>query len=83
MTAVTTADLSATELLAGYRSGEISPVQATRDALDRIEEEGQAQIDLGGRPVTIGRDFVRDVKAQELAPIIGSLKKALLVLMAS
>ncbi|RZT84080.1 aspartyl-tRNA(Asn)/glutamyl-tRNA(Gln) amidotransferase subunit A [Pseudonocardia sediminis] len=33
----TTADLSATELLAGYRSGEISPVQATRDALDRIE----------------------------------------------
>lgn len=37
MTAVTTADLSATELLAGYRSGEISPVQATRDALERIE----------------------------------------------
>jgi len=37
VTAVTTADLSATELLAGYRSGEISPVQATRDALDRIE----------------------------------------------
>ena len=32
-----TADLSATELLEGYRSGEISPVQATRDALDRIE----------------------------------------------
>ncbi|MFP5068553.1 amidase [Pseudonocardia nantongensis] len=34
---MTTADLSATELLAGYRTGEISPVQATRDALDRIE----------------------------------------------
>ncbi|MBV6638152.1 MAG: OsmC family protein [Mameliella sp.] len=50
------------------------------DALDRIEEEGQAQVDLGGRPVTIGRDFVRDVKAQELEPVIGSLKKALLVL---
>ncbi|WP_051580412.1 amidase [Pseudonocardia acaciae] len=31
------ADLSATELLAGYRSGELSPVRATRDALDRAE----------------------------------------------
>lgn len=37
-----TADLSATELLAGYRSGEISPVQATRDALDRIEQHDGA-----------------------------------------
>ncbi|TCK26504.1 amidase [Pseudonocardia endophytica] len=37
-----TADLSATELLAGYRSGEISPVQATRDALDRIERHDGA-----------------------------------------
>jgi aspartyl-tRNA(Asn)/glutamyl-tRNA(Gln) amidotransferase subunit A len=35
---VSTADLSATELLAGYEKGEISPVQATQDALDRIEE---------------------------------------------
>ena len=38
----TTADLSATELLAGYRTGEISPVQATRDALDRIEHHDRA-----------------------------------------
>ncbi|GAA4559906.1 amidase [Pseudonocardia xishanensis] len=35
---MSTADLSATELLAGYEKGEISPVDATRDALDRIEE---------------------------------------------
>jgi aspartyl-tRNA(Asn)/glutamyl-tRNA(Gln) amidotransferase subunit A len=33
-----TADLSATELLAAYRTGELSPVQATRDALARIEQ---------------------------------------------
>ncbi|HEY2207311.1 MAG TPA: amidase [Pseudonocardia sp.] len=31
-----TADLSATELLAAYRSGELSPVRATQDALERI-----------------------------------------------
>jgi aspartyl-tRNA(Asn)/glutamyl-tRNA(Gln) amidotransferase subunit A len=35
---MSTADLSATELLAGYEKGEISPVQATQDALDRISE---------------------------------------------
>jgi aspartyl-tRNA(Asn)/glutamyl-tRNA(Gln) amidotransferase subunit A len=33
-----TADLSATELLAAYRDGTLSPVQATRDALDRVEQ---------------------------------------------
>ncbi len=32
-----TADLTATELLAAYGSGDLSPVQATRDALDRID----------------------------------------------
>jgi aspartyl-tRNA(Asn)/glutamyl-tRNA(Gln) amidotransferase subunit A len=32
-----TADLSATELLAAFRRGELSPVQATDDALARIE----------------------------------------------
>ena len=35
------ADLSMTELLAGYRSGELSPVQATQDALDRAERLNQ------------------------------------------
>ncbi|HVL85864.1 MAG TPA: amidase [Pseudonocardia sp.] len=32
-----TADLSVLDLLAAYRAGDLSPVQATRDALDRIE----------------------------------------------
>lgn len=34
---MTTADLTATELLAAYRTGELSPVEATRDAFERIE----------------------------------------------
>ncbi|GEL18590.1 amidase [Pseudonocardia asaccharolytica] len=33
-----TADLPATALLAAYRTGELSPVEATRDALERIEK---------------------------------------------
>ena len=50
------------------------------DALDKIEAEGQAEVTLGGRPFTIGRDFVRDIKAENLAPAIANLKRALLVL---
>ncbi|SPH17597.1 hypothetical protein DEA8626_01120 [Defluviimonas aquaemixtae] len=50
------------------------------DALDRIEEEGEAEVDLGGRPIRIGRDFVREVAAEELSGPIASLKRALLIL---
>ncbi len=50
------------------------------DALETIEAEGVADVNLGGRPFRIGRDFVHDVAAEELAPAIGKLKRALLVL---
>jgi len=50
------------------------------DALETIDADGEAQVDLGGRPFTIGKAFVEDVKATELAPVIGKLKRALLVL---
>lgn len=50
------------------------------DALENIEADGKAEVDLGGRPFTIGKAFVEDVKAQALAPAIKSLKAALLVM---
>jgi len=50
------------------------------DALDRIEEDGAAEVTLAGRSFTIGRDFVRDVRAEELGPAIGRMKRALLIL---
>jgi uncharacterized OsmC-like protein/pimeloyl-ACP methyl ester carboxylesterase len=50
------------------------------DALARIDADGAAPVDLGGRPVTIGRDFVQDVRSTELRPAIAGLKKALLVM---
>lgn len=49
-------------------------------ALDDIEEHGKAEVQLGGRPFTIRKEFVDDVSAQKLAPAIGSLGKALLVM---
>ncbi|MGH8348771.1 MAG: amidase family protein, partial [Pseudomonas sp.] len=34
----TPADLTATKLMAAYRGGELSPVEATQDVLDRIDQ---------------------------------------------
>ena len=49
-------------------------------ALERIASDGKAEVDLAGRPFTIGKGFVEDVSATELAPAIGKLGRALLVL---
>ncbi|MEM1427973.1 MAG: alpha/beta fold hydrolase [Pseudomonadota bacterium] len=49
-------------------------------ALDEIEAQGKAEVTLGGRPFTIGRDFVHDTAQAELGKAIGSMKRALLVL---
>ncbi|WP_299928155.1 bifunctional alpha/beta hydrolase/OsmC family protein [uncultured Pelagimonas sp.] len=50
------------------------------DALDEIAAKGKAEVMLGGRPVTLGHDFVKDVEAETLGPIISNMKRALLVL---
>jgi putative redox protein len=49
-------------------------------ALDRIARDGAAEVDLGGRPVRIGRAFVEDVARGDLGPDLRALKAALLVL---
>ena len=49
-------------------------------ALDEIKAEGVAEVQLGGRPFTIGKAFVDDVAASALTPAISSMKKALLVM---
>jgi len=49
-------------------------------ALDEIETQGKAEVTLGGRPFTIGRDFVRDTAQAEMDKAIGGLKRAMLVL---
>lgn len=50
------------------------------DALDRIARDGSGEVELAGRTIRIGRDFVEDVKAEALGPAISKLGKALLIL---
>lgn len=53
---------------------------AFAEALPQIEREGRAEVDLGGRPVQIGKGFVEDIAEAKLLPAIGNLHRALLVL---
>jgi putative redox protein len=49
-------------------------------SLDEIMREGSAEVHLGGRPFKIRKSFVEDVAAENLAPEIAGMNRALLVL---
>lgn len=50
------------------------------DALPEIISKGVAEVSLGGRRFKIGKGFIDDISATELAPAIKSLSAALLVM---
>lgn len=49
-------------------------------ALDEIEATGEAQVQLGGRPFTITKQFVQDISEQNVLAAVENLRCALLVL---
>jgi uncharacterized OsmC-like protein/alpha-beta hydrolase superfamily lysophospholipase len=49
-------------------------------ALESIAADGSAEVTLGGRRLRIGKSFVEDVAAVQLAPAIAGLGRALLIL---
>jgi uncharacterized protein len=51
-----------------------------RQSLDAIQTEGEAEVQLAGRPFRIRRDFLVDVAAHPLEVKVGALRKALLVM---
>jgi putative redox protein len=58
------------------------PAHVTRllkDSQAEIEAKGEAKVDLGGRPVTVSKEFLDDLKRQNPAETIGALRKPLLV----
>jgi len=50
------------------------------DALSEIDKNGVAEVNLGGRPIRIGKDFVENVNAETLQTEIAQLHRALLIL---
>jgi uncharacterized OsmC-like protein/alpha-beta hydrolase superfamily lysophospholipase len=51
-----------------------------RDSRETIERDGEAQIDIGGRPFRVKKQFLEDIAGQKLADTVGHLGKALLVM---
>jgi uncharacterized OsmC-like protein/fermentation-respiration switch protein FrsA (DUF1100 family) len=51
-----------------------------KDHVDRIREQGKAEVSLAGRPFTIKREFLDDVAEQRLLDQVHNLRKALLVM---
>jgi uncharacterized OsmC-like protein/alpha-beta hydrolase superfamily lysophospholipase len=47
---------------------------------DEILAKGEAEVDIGGRPFRVKREFVEDLERHDLTKAIGALRKALLVL---
>ncbi len=45
-----------------------------------IERAGEAEVDIGGRPFRIRKQFLDDLSGQRLADIVAALRKALLVM---
>lgn len=50
-----------------------------RDRIEDIEREGSAEVSIGGRPFTVRKSFIEDVKAQRLTQAIGNLRRPLLI----
>ncbi len=50
------------------------------DSVPEIEQRGEAEVDLGGRPFRIKRQFLDDIRAQKLTESVTGLGRALLVL---
>lgn len=55
-------------------------LQHMEDSLEAIEKSGSAVVNLGGRPFRIRKEFVQDVRNQDVANRLRNLKRALLVL---
>lgn len=51
-----------------------------RAQIETIEESGASDVDIGGRPFTLKREFVEDLDKQELLSVVGRMDKAFLFL---
>lgn len=47
---------------------------------DRIRKDGEAEVDLGGRPFQIRRQFVEDLDSHDIAADVANLRRPLMIL---
>jgi pimeloyl-ACP methyl ester carboxylesterase len=64
----------------GAPANAVNVLKQFGDDLKTIEQEGEADVLLGGRPFVIKKQFVDDARSQDLLAEVASLKKPLLVM---
>lgn len=47
--------------------------------LQRIETEGKAEVSIGGRPFTIRKAFLDDIRTRDLRAVLGAMRKPILI----
>lgn len=50
------------------------------DARDELDANGRADVDIGGRPFTVKKQFLDDLERHDLYASVGKLRKALLIM---
>lgn len=48
--------------------------------LDKIKEQGKAQVHIGGRPFTLSREFIDDLESKDLSKILSKMRKSILIM---
>ncbi len=48
--------------------------------IDKIKQEGVAQVDIGGREFTIKKQFLEDLASKDMSQVLSELKKPILVM---
>lgn len=50
------------------------------NGIEEMQEKGQAQVSIGGRPFTISHDFLKDIRSKDAETLLAELRKPLLVM---
>lgn len=50
-----------------------------KHGIDEIKEKGAAEISIGGRPFMISKQFIDDLESQDMAAVLGDLRKPIIV----
>lgn len=51
-----------------------------KEKVEAIEEQGEAEVFIGGRPFRLSKEFLEDLHLQDLSEVLSKLRKALLIL---
>tara|TARA_R110002096_G_scaffold302466_3_gene497382 strand:- start:781 stop:1263 length:483 start_codon:yes stop_codon:yes gene_type:complete len=64
----------------GAPANAVNVLKQFGDEIETIEQEGRADVLLGGRPFVIKKQFVDDARSQDLLAEVAALKKPLMVM---